>query len=115
MPPEEMETIAQQTEVALYSYLCDATWLSIGEYEEIIAESGLKIVDRQAYHTSRKLTPEQARFEIRFACENVPETYGKHTPSFEEVWTRFGADIEEHGLGHISKVLLMITRKGESA
>jgi len=49
--------------------------------------------------------------EIRFACDNVPEIYGVETPSFEEIWERFGTDIEKNGLGHSSKVILFIAQK----
>jgi len=33
------------------------------------------------------------------------------TPFFEGVWAKFGQDIEKNGLGHYSKVKLMITQK----
>lgn len=33
------------------------------------------------------------------------------TPFFEEVWAQFGHNIEENGLVHYSKVILMITQK----
>lgn len=32
-------------------------------------------------------------------------------PFFEEVWAQFGHNIEENGLVHYSKVILMITQK----
>lgn len=111
MPPEQMETNAQKLEVALYSYICDATWLSSREYEHILEQAGLTLVDKRSYYTRKKLTPQQAQGEIRFACENVPKIYSVSTLSFEEVWTRFKKDIEKHGLGHYSKVVLMVAQK----
>jgi ubiquinone/menaquinone biosynthesis C-methylase UbiE len=111
MPPEEMETEAQKIEVALFSYICDATWLSAKEYEDMLEEAEFKLVRKRSYCTGKKLSPEQAKAEIRFACENVPKIYGINTPSFEEVWGEFGRDIEKSGLGHYSKVISMTAKK----
>lgn len=111
MPPEEMETKAQKVEVALFSYICDCTWLSVEEYEKMLEKTGLKLIRKEKYYTGKKLTSEQAKEEIRFACDNVPEIYGVETPSFEEIWERFGTDIEKNGLGNSSKVILFIAQK----
>lgn len=111
MPPEEMETEAQKIEVALFSYICDATWLSAKEYEDMLEEAEFKLVRKRSYYTGKRLSPEQAKTEIRFACENVPKIYGINTPSFEEVWGRFGQDIEKDGLGHYSKVVFITAKK----
>jgi cyclopropane fatty-acyl-phospholipid synthase-like methyltransferase len=111
MPPEEMETVAQRLEVELFSHVCGATWLSMGEYGEMLDRAGFNVVGVRHYQTGKKLTPTQAREEIRFACDNVPKIYGVRTPSFEEVWARYGLKIEENGLGHYSRVLLVDTAK----
>jgi ubiquinone/menaquinone biosynthesis C-methylase UbiE len=111
MPPEEMETEAQKIEVTLFSYICDATWLSAKEYERCLSEAGFRLIRKEQYYTGKKLTPEQAEAEIKFACKNDPKIYGIATPSFEEVWVNFGHRIEESGLGHYSKVVLMIAQK----
>lgn len=111
MPPEELETEAQRIEAALFSYICDATWLSVREYEEMVEHAKFRLVKKRSYVTGKKLTPEQAKAEIRFACKWVPRIYGIKTPSFEAIWARFGKDIDAHGLGHYSKVVLMIAKK----
>ena len=111
MPPEEMETEAQRIEVALFSYICNATWLSSQEYERMLKKAGFMLVRKEKYYTGKKLTPEQAKAEIRFAVKNDPKIYGITTPSFEEVWAEFGQKIEKNGLGHYSKVVLMIALK----
>ena len=111
MPPEEMETEAQRIEMALFSYICDATWLSAQEYERMLKKAGFMLVRKEQYYTGKKLTPEQAKSEIRFAVKNDPKIYGITTPSFEEVWDEFGQQIEKNGLGHYSKVVLMIALK----
>lgn len=111
MPPERMETEAQKIEVALFSYICNATWLSSADYERMLKSAGLALIRKQDYYTGKKLTAEQAKREIQFAIRNDPKIYGITTPPFEEVWTEFGQRIEEHGLGHYSKMVLMIARK----
>lgn len=115
MPPEEMETEAQKTEVALYSYICGATWLTVKEYRQMLEHAGFKFMGTSSHTTGKKLTPDQAKAEIQFACENVPQIYGINTRSFEEIWAKFGQAIERNGLGCHSKVMLMITRKPEGA
>ena len=110
MPPDEMETEAQRIEVALFSYICDATWLTSKEYEAILRKAGFGLVKKKQYYTGKKLTADQARAEIEFAVESDPKIYGVATRPFEKVWARFGKQIEEHGLGHYSKVVLMIAR-----
>ncbi|UCD95199.1 MAG: class I SAM-dependent methyltransferase [Candidatus Zixiibacteriota bacterium] len=110
MPPEEMETEAQKIEVEVFSFTCHATWLSADRYESMLREAGLIMVGKRPYHAGKKLTPEQARTEIKFACEFTPKIYGIKAASFEEVWNRYGGKIEKHGLGHYSKVVLMTAR-----
>ena len=111
MPPDEMETEAQKIEVALYSYICDATNPRLLEFKDMLRSAGLKLVAQQAYYTGKKLTPEQARREIKFAVESVPRIFGRPTPTTEEVWDRFGPAIEKHGLGQCSKTVLIVSQK----
>lgn len=111
MPPDRMETMAQRIEVSLFSHICGATWLDSNEYERMLKTAGFELARRAEFRTGKKLSPEQAREEIRFACENIPKIYDIPTPSFDEVWDKYGNDIEEHGLGHYSKVVLFETRE----
>lgn len=113
MPPEEMETEPQKLEVALFGYICGAKYLSSKEYEAMIKKAKFKLIEKRSYYTGMKFTPQQAKCEIRYTIEAVPRIYGVKTPSFEEVWTKFGEDIEKNGLGCYSKVVLMITQKVE--
>lgn len=111
MPPEEMETEAQRIEVALFSYICDATWLSMREYEDMLNVTGFKLINKKSYYTGKILTAGQAKAEIRYACKNDPRIYGIVTPTFKEIWNKFGESIEKNGLGHYSKVVLLTARK----
>jgi ubiquinone/menaquinone biosynthesis C-methylase UbiE len=111
MPPEEMETQAQRIEVDLFSYICGATWLAAREYEEMLREANFRLIEKRSYCTGKKLTSEQAKAEIGFACKTDPEIYGISTPPFEEIWAKFGQDIEKHGMGYYGKVILFIAQK----
>lgn len=111
MPPEEMETEAQKLEVAAFEDACGAKWLSVGEYEELLNQAGFRLVGQQTYHTGKKLTPQQAREEIGYACEFAPQVYGVESRSFDEVWAKYGSEIDEHGLGHYSKIALLRANK----
>lgn len=115
MPPEEMETEAQKLEVAVFAYICDAEWLSVTEYEGMLKEAGFELIKKERYYTGKKLTPEQAKEELKFACVNVPKIYRIETPMFQDVWKRYGKEIEKNGLGHCSKVVAFIARKTGTA
>lgn len=113
MPPEEMETEAQKLEVALFDYICGAKYLSGKEYEAMIKKTKFKLIRKKSYYSGIKFTSQQAKREIRYTIKNVPKIYGINTPTFEEVWTKFGRDIEKNGLGCYSKVVLVIAQKVE--
>ena len=114
MPIDEMETDAQKLEVALFSYICNATWLTMSAYRALACQTGFDIIECEQFTTGKKLTAEQTQEEIHFACDHVPRIYGIATPRFDEVWTKFGEAIEEHGCGHLSKTVLFITKKTET-
>jgi ubiquinone/menaquinone biosynthesis C-methylase UbiE len=111
MSPEEMDTQAQKIEVALFSYVCDATWLPAREYEKMLQQANFRLIRKRSYYTGKKLTPEQTKVEIEFTCKTDPEIYGISTPPFEEIWAKFGPDIEKHGMGYYGKVILFIAQK----
>jgi len=46
-----------------------------------------------------------------YVKEQLLQLIGSRTPSFEQVWAKFGRQIEENGLGHYSKVVLMTAQK----
>ena len=113
MPPEDMETEAQKIEVALFSYISDAAWLSKKEYMAMLKKAGFELVRIKSFYTRKRLSPELAQKEIKFAIENAAKIYGKKPRPFEDVWKRFERKITRYGLGHYSKVVLMIAKKIE--
>jgi cyclopropane fatty-acyl-phospholipid synthase-like methyltransferase len=111
MPPEEAETPAQRLECEVSSYLCGITLLPAIKYQEFLRGAGFTLVKRETFYTGYKLTAEEAKDEIAIAGEQISKIYGIKTKSFDEVWKRFGQEIEVNGLGHNSRVVLMIARK----
>jgi ubiquinone/menaquinone biosynthesis C-methylase UbiE len=111
MPPQEMETEAQRLEVAVFDYVCGCKWLSVSEYTRLLKDCGFTTPTLSSYRTSKKLTTKQAREEIKFACGNVPATFGIPSASFDDVWSKFGPSVEKQGLGHYSKVVVFISKK----
>jgi len=111
MPSDGAETPAQRNEIEVFSWICDATWLTRAEYMGLISGSGLAFEYSKVFRTGRKLTVDQAKEEIAFACDNVPVIYGRPARGFDESWERFGDGITEHGMGHYSRLELFVTRK----
>jgi ubiquinone/menaquinone biosynthesis C-methylase UbiE len=111
MPSDEAETPAQRNEIEVFSWICDATWLTRAEYMTLVSGSGLTYEYSKVFRTGKRLTVEQAREEIAFACDNVPRIYDRPARGFDEAWERFGDGITEHGMGHYSRLELFATRK----
>jgi ubiquinone/menaquinone biosynthesis C-methylase UbiE len=111
MPSDEIETPAQRNEIEVFSWICDATWLSRGEYMDLVYGSRLVFEYSKVFRTGKKLTAKQAKEEIVFACNNVPSIYDRPVRGFSETWERFGDRIKEHGMGHYSRLKLFVTRK----
>jgi ubiquinone/menaquinone biosynthesis C-methylase UbiE len=109
MPSDMAETPAQRNEIEVFSWICDATWLTRAEYMDMISGSGLVFEYSKVFRTGKKLTVDQAKEEIAFACDNVPAIYGRPARSFDEVWERFGDRIKEHGMGHYLRLELFVT------
>jgi ubiquinone/menaquinone biosynthesis C-methylase UbiE len=111
MPSDEPDTMAQRNEIEVFSWICDATWLTREEYLVLVTDAGLTLEYSKVFRTGKKLTAEQSKEEIEFACENVPALYGRTARGFDEAWERFGESITEHGMGHYSRLELFVTRK----
>jgi ubiquinone/menaquinone biosynthesis C-methylase UbiE len=110
IPPEEAETAAQKLETEVYTHACGAKWLPAIRYQEYLRGAGFTLVKREVLYTGKKLRPEQARLEIQAALEKA-RSHEVEALSFEEVWKKYGKEIEENGLGHASRVVLMIARR----
>ena len=92
-PPTVSTTPAQRLETEVFSLICGATWLGEARHQEMLGQAGFDLQDQKVFATGRKLTPEQAKKETRFACDKAPEYYGIKACSFAEAWARFGPAI----------------------
>ncbi len=110
IPPEEAETPAQKLEAEVYAHACRAKWLPAIRYQEYLRGAGFTLVKKEVFYTGKKLRAAQARLEIEAAIENA-KSHDVEPLTFEEVWKKFGKEIEENGLGHASRVVLMIARR----
>jgi ubiquinone/menaquinone biosynthesis C-methylase UbiE len=111
MPADKAETPAQALEVEVFSYICDATWLKEAEYTRIAESRGLVIQSKKVFRTGKKLTLDQARKEIEFATANVPRRFKRNARSFDDAWGKYKDKVKVNGLGHYSRVELLVTRK----
>ena len=101
-----MDSMAQRIEVNIFSWICGATWLESDHYIGLAEAAGFRFKEKHDYYTGKKLTVEQAKEEIEYACLNVTRNYGVEAKSFQETWEKYGALIIEHGMGHYSKTVL---------
>lgn len=114
MLSDRMETEAQKIELALFAYIRGGKALSSKEYMAMLEKAKFNLIEERDYYSGLKFTPEQVKREIKYAIKNVPKIYGIETPSFKEVWAKFGREIEENGMGCYSKVTLMTARKAQN-
>jgi ubiquinone/menaquinone biosynthesis C-methylase UbiE len=110
IPPEEAETVAQRLEAEVYAYACGAKWLPAIRYQEYLRGAGFTLIKRGVFYTGKKLRAAQARLEIEAAIENA-RSHDVEALPFEDVWKKYSREIEENGLGHASRVVLMIARR----
>lgn len=110
IPPEEAETPAQKLETEVYTHACGAKWFPAIRYQEYLRGAGFTLIKRENFYTGKKLRPEQARREIAAAIEDA-EKHGVEVIPLDEVWKKYGYEIEKNGLGHCSRVVLMMARK----
>jgi ubiquinone/menaquinone biosynthesis C-methylase UbiE len=110
IPPEETETTAQRLECETYSHACGATWLPSIKYQEFLRGAGFTLLKRETFYTGKKLKAEQAMEQLGEAIEKA-KTHNIETIPLDEIWKRFGAEINKNGLGHCSRSVLMIARK----
>lgn len=112
LPVDQLRTPAQRLEASVFSYACGATWLTTAGYAALLEAAGPRFATTRPYTTGLKLTPGQAKQEIRFTCQRAPALYGIRARTFGEVWRRYGPAIERHGLGQFSRMVLFRTGKG---
>ncbi|MFX1607252.1 MAG: hypothetical protein ACFFDD_15305, partial [Promethearchaeota archaeon] len=83
-------------------------------YQEILEGLGLKLLTSVVFQIPKKMTPEQAKEELEFACNEAPKifaTFDVHAISFQELWEQFSNRIKEHGMAYWSRIRVLVFRK----
>ncbi len=83
-------------------------------YVQTLENANTKHADEDEFVYPKKMTAEQAKEELRFACEKTPQTYapfGVSASSFEKLWSEHGKKIEEHGMAYWSRIRVILFEK----
>lgn len=91
-----------------------ATFLEKEHYIQLFEKEGFHPVDEVQLQWTRKMTASQAKEELQFACNEAPRIFshfGVEAIAFDDLWSRFGARIEEHGMAYWSQVTAIILRR----
>lgn len=83
-------------------------------YIEELEKKNIEIIDEKWFYSKRKMTTEQAKEELAFACNETPKYFKEYnikTISFEELWKKYGEKIEKHGMAFYSQLLVLIGKK----
>jgi ubiquinone/menaquinone biosynthesis C-methylase UbiE len=83
-------------------------------YIEEFEKNNIEIIDEKWFYSKRKMTTEQAKEELAFACNETPKYFKEYnikTISFEELWKKYGEKIKKHGMAYYSQLLVLTGRK----
>ncbi|MFX1250957.1 MAG: class I SAM-dependent methyltransferase [Promethearchaeota archaeon] len=83
-------------------------------YVQELENLGVEILGEKWFYTQRKMTAVQAKEELYFACTETAKIFREYniqTVSFEELWEKFGNQIETHGMAYYSDLCVLIGRK----
>jgi ubiquinone/menaquinone biosynthesis C-methylase UbiE len=105
------ESVAQEVweEIGL-----NAIFLERAEYLELFEKVGLYLVDEFTLLMNKKMSANQAKDELKFACTEAPKIFmlfGVKAMTFDELWDKFGERIENHGMAYWPKVHVIILSK----
>ena len=96
----------------------NAVYLKRDEYLQILEPIGFEVVDEFVLNLGKKMTSEQAREELEFACNEAPRIFSGFRVSaigIDELWNIFSERIEEFGVAYLSPVrILVLMKKGYS-
>ncbi|MHA2396313.1 MAG: hypothetical protein ACXAC0_06375 [Candidatus Thorarchaeota archaeon] len=82
-------------------------------YREIIEGLGMRLLNSVVFQFPKKMTPEQVREELEFACNEAPKIFapfGVYAISFKDLWEQFGDRIEKHGVAYWSRIRVLVFR-----
>ena len=109
LTPEERIAREVWDEIGLNAVFLDREF-----YINAFAEQGFELVEKYLHTIRKKMTFNQAKEELQFACEKAPEIYhdfGVTTISFEQLMTRFGKRIVKHGMAYYPNIRVLLFSK----
>ncbi|MFQ5833105.1 MAG: class I SAM-dependent methyltransferase [Candidatus Thorarchaeota archaeon] len=83
-------------------------------YAQVLESANVKCAGEDEFLYPKKMTAEQAKEELRFACEKTPRTFfsfGVSAISFEKLWSKHGEKIEKHGMAYWSRIRVILFQK----
>jgi ubiquinone/menaquinone biosynthesis C-methylase UbiE len=98
----------------IMEYCLDGVFFSKSFYVEELERLGITMSGEKWFHTRKKMTADQAKEELRFCCEEAPiifADYHVRSVSFDELWQKFGEQIESHGVAYYSDLCMLIGQK----
>jgi ubiquinone/menaquinone biosynthesis C-methylase UbiE len=110
-PPEDMETEDQKIAVKLEGEIFGAKSLPRKFYLDIFEQNNVVLRETRTYYTHKKLTAAQTRQELKDGLEMASQVYGRKVPSFNDVWGKYGKEIEAVGYGMYSEIVVLIGQK----
>lgn len=92
----------------------NAIFLSRDRYLQFLKKQAIYLESEYVLEIHRKMTANQAREELEFACKDAPHTFsqfGVTAIKFDDLWRRFGSQIEETGMAYWSRIRVMLLSK----
>ncbi|MFX1308748.1 MAG: class I SAM-dependent methyltransferase [Promethearchaeota archaeon] len=83
-------------------------------YIKSLKKEGCRYQKKILLKTYKKMTIEQAKEEILFACKETPKIYSKYgvkAKEFQKVWKKFRDKVEKHGLGFYPIIMVLLFKK----
>jgi ubiquinone/menaquinone biosynthesis C-methylase UbiE len=89
----------------------NAVFLSKKFYQKTLADHGFGVISEDVFRVRKKMTLDQAKEELRFACEQAPiifKQFDVTAVSFEELMSRFGERIKQHGMAFYPNIRVLL-------
>jgi ubiquinone/menaquinone biosynthesis C-methylase UbiE len=92
----------------------NAVFLSRNEYLALLEGQSFQLQKELLLEMNKKMTAKQAREELEFACNDTPKTFsqfGVRAVKFDDLWSKFGSQIEATGMAYWNKIRVSILAK----
>jgi ubiquinone/menaquinone biosynthesis C-methylase UbiE len=109
LTPEERVAREVWEEIGLNAVFLDREY-----YISAFAEHGFELEEKPLYTVRKKMTFNQAKEELEFACREAPKIYRDYDVSaisFEQLMTRFGKRIVKHGMAYYPNIRVLLFSK----